>query len=135
MVLSLNENEILRLTRARGTTVEVLDGCVWITEAGRERDAVVSSGARYSVGGNGLVVIGMDAGAGGVAGISSRIAVWPPVWRWLQVRAGLIAKRFADGLEERRTLRELEGLSDYSLRDIGVRRDQIASAARGGDRL
>lgn len=131
MVLNLNANEFLRLTRARGTTVEVLDGRVWITEAGRERDALVSPGMRYSVAGNGLVVIGMDAGAAENApGFTSRIAVWPPVWRWLRARAAVLVKTFADDAMERRTLGELERLSDRGLRDIGLTRDQIESVAR-----
>ena len=128
MVLNLDANEFLRLSRARGTTVEVLDGRVWITEAGRERDALVERGMRYSVGGNGLVVIGMDAGDAR----SSRIAVWPPVWRWLRARTAVIVRRLADGPLERRTMRDLASLSDSSLRDIGLRRDQIESAVRGG---
>ena len=95
MVFNLNANEFLRLTRARGATVEVLDGRVWITEAGSERDALVSPGMRYSVGGNGLVVIGLDAGAeGATPGLTSRIAVWPPVWRWLRPRAGRVGYNF-----------------------------------------
>jgi uncharacterized protein YjiS (DUF1127 family) len=127
MVLDLAANELLRLTRARGTTVEVLDGSVWITEAGRERDAIVSPGMRYSVSGNGLVVVGMDASP---AGKVSRIALRPPLWRWLRERAVVLVKNVAAGVQEWRTIRELEGLSDRSLRDIGLARDQIESAAR-----
>jgi uncharacterized protein YjiS (DUF1127 family) len=127
MVLNLNANEFLRLERARGTTVEVLNGRVWITEAGRERDALVAPGMRYSVAGNGLVVIGQEDGT---QATPSRIAVWPPVWRWLRARAAVIARRLADGAMEQRTLAELERLSDHGLRDIGLRRDQIESVAR-----
>lgn len=128
MILNLSSNQYLRLTGARGTTVEVLDGRVWITEAGRERDALVSSGMRYSVGGNGLVVIGMDADSGTPG--ESRLAVWPPVWRWLRRGAAVIARRLADGALERRTLCELASLNDPSLADIGLRRDQVECAAR-----
>ena len=63
MVLNLIENDFLRLTGARGTTVEVLDGRVWITEAGRARDAFVSSGMSYDVASDGLVVVGRDDGS------------------------------------------------------------------------
>jgi uncharacterized protein YjiS (DUF1127 family) len=129
MVLNLNANEFLRLERARGTTVEVLDGRVWITEAGRERDALVSKGMRYSVAGNGLVVVGMEADGARRPG---RIAVWPPVWRWLRVRAAVLAKRLADGMLERHTLSELEALSDHALRDIGLNRADLEGAARRG---
>jgi uncharacterized protein YjiS (DUF1127 family) len=127
MILNLSANEFLRLTRARGTTVEVLDGSVWITEAGRESDAIVSPGMRYSVSGNGLVVVGMDAG---LVGEVSRIALLPPLWRWLRESAAVLVKNFAAGVQERRTIRDLEGLSDRSLRDIGLARDQIESVAR-----
>ena len=123
MILNLAENDFLRLTGARGTTVEVLDGRVWITEAGRERDAFVSSGMRYSVAGDGLVVANPDSA-------SARIAVRPPVWRWLWDRAAVLVKSCATSAQERRTITELEGLSDRRLRDIGLTRDQIESVAR-----
>ena len=132
MILSLSSNEFLRLTRARGTTVEVLDGGVWITEAGRERDAIMSSGMRYSVSGNGLVVVGMDAGAGSDV---SRIALRPPLWRWLRERAAVLVRNYAAVVQERRTIRDLERLSDRSLRDIGLMRDQIECVARRPGRL
>jgi uncharacterized protein YjiS (DUF1127 family) len=127
MILNLSANEFLRLTRARGTTVEVLDGSVWITEAGRERDAIVSPGMRYSVSGNGLVVVGIDAGPDSEV---SRIALRPALWRWLWERAAVMVKNCTAGMQERRTIRDLEGLSDRSLRDIGLARDQIESVAR-----
>jgi len=127
MILNLNANEFLRLTRARGTTVEVLDGSVWITEAGRERDAIVSPGMRYSVSGNGLVVVGMDDGWDSGA---SRIIVLPPLWRWLRECAAVVVRNIAAGVQERRTIRDLERLSDRNLRDIGLTRDQIGSVAR-----
>src|SRR5262245_33402555 len=75
MIMTLESKQFLRLSRARGATVEVLDGRVWITEAGRERDAVVSRGMRYAVAGDGLVVVGADADS------ATRIALRPPVWR------------------------------------------------------
>jgi len=127
MILNLSANEFLRLTRARGTTVEVLDGRVWITEAGSERDAVVAPGKRYSISGNGLVVVGMDAGPPSEV---SRIALQPPLWRWLRRSAAVLVKNVTAKMQERRTIRDLEGLSDRSLRDIGLARDQIESVAR-----
>ncbi|MGH9576379.1 MAG: DUF1127 domain-containing protein [Terriglobales bacterium] len=127
MVLNLNANEFLRLTRARGATVEVLEGRVWITEAGQPQDAIVSPGMRHSIGSNGLVVIGMDAGA---AATASRIAVRPPMWRWLWDSAAVLVRNYAAGVQERRTITELEQLSDHRLRDLGLTRDQIPSIAR-----
>jgi len=127
MVLNLNSNEFLRLTRARGTTVEVLDGRVWITEAGRERDAFVSSGMRYNVAGDGLVVVGgeVDATAGAAC-----IAVRSPVWRMLWDRTLELVKSCAAEVRQWRTVAELERLSDHSLRDIGLNRDEIECAVR-----
>jgi len=124
MILNLAENDFLRLTRARGTTVEVLDGRVWITEAGRERDAFVSSGMRYNVAGDGLVVVGRDEGS------AARIAVRPPVWRLLWDYAAVLVRSCVSGLQERRTVSELERLSDHALRDIGLTRSDIDGAVR-----
>jgi len=124
MILNLAENDFLRLTRARGTTVEVLDGRVWITEAGRERDAFVSSGMRYNVAGDGLVVVGRDDGS------AARIAVRPPVWRLLWDYAAVLVRNCVSGLQERRTVSELERLSDHALRDIGLTRSDIDGAVR-----
>ncbi len=125
MILNLAENDFLRLTRARGTTVEVLDGRVWITEAGRERDAFVSSGMRYNVAGDGLVVVGREDG-----GTAARIAVRPPVWRLLWDYAVVLVKNCVSGVQERRTVTELERLSDHALNDIGLTRDDIECAVR-----
>ena len=127
MILTLDAKQFLRLTRARGATVEVLDGRVWITEAGRERDALMSRGMRYSVSGDGLVVVGTDTDA---AAGATRIALQPPVWRRLWQNAALFARSVAAGWRERWTIARLEELSDRNLRDIGLRRDQIEAAVR-----
>lgn len=124
MILNLAANNFLRLTKARGTTVEVLDGRVWITEAGRARDAFVSPGMRYSVAGDGLVVVGQEDGT------AARIAVRPALWRMLWERAVVLVTNCASGLQERRTVSELERLSDHALRDIGLNRDEIEAAVR-----
>ena len=124
MILNLADNDFLRLTRARGTTVEVLDGRVWITEAGRERDAFVSSGMHYDVSGDGLVVVGKEAGP------AARIAVRPAVWRLLWTRAVVLVNNCVSGFEDRRTVSDLERLSDHALRDIGLNRSDIESAVR-----
>lgn len=123
MILNLAENDFLRLTRARGTTVEVLDGRVWITEAGRERDAFVSPGMRYNVAGDGLVVANPDSA-------SARIAVRPPVWRMMWDYAAVLVRNCVSGVQERRTVSELERLSDHALRDIGLSRSDIDGAVR-----
>ncbi len=130
MILNLADNDYLRLTRARGTTVEVLDGRVWITEAGRERDIFVASGMRYDVAGDGLVVVGREDGPVALAALPARIAIRPPVWRAMWDRAVALVKNYAAEVRERHTVNELERLSDHSLRDIGLMRDDIESAVR-----
>jgi uncharacterized protein YjiS (DUF1127 family) len=105
MILNLDPNGTLRMAGARGTTVRVLDGRVWITEAGRAADAFLSRGARYSVAGDGVVVIGAEARA-----------------RLDLRRAGGWLRRWWD---ERRTRAELEALSDHALRDIGLTRYDV----------
>jgi uncharacterized protein YjiS (DUF1127 family) len=123
MILNLAENDFLRLTGARGATVEVLDGRVWITEAGRERDAFVSSGMRYNVAGDGLVVVGKD-------GAAARVVVRSPLWRVLWDQAVVFLGKCASGWHEGRTISELERLSDHALRDIGLSRSDISAAVR-----
>ena len=126
MILSLNANEFLRLSMARGATVEVLEGRVWITESGRASDAFVSPGVPYSVGGNGLVVVGTDAAGNQL----SRIAVRASFWRLVWDNTALLVKKYTAAARERRTVLQLEGLSDHSLRDIGLKRDEIELIAR-----
>jgi hypothetical protein len=61
MVLRLENNDFLRLRGARGLAIEVVDGCVWITEDGRTSDSFLGAGGRYLVGGDGLVLVGAEA--------------------------------------------------------------------------
>ena len=106
MLLNLDVNGTLRLAGARGTTVSVLGGRVWITEAGRRVDAFLARGARYEVAGDGVVVIGAEARA--------RLELQRSRGGWL--------RRW---LRARRNEAELSALSDHTLRDIGLRRDEI----------
>jgi hypothetical protein len=57
MILKLDRRELLRLREARGVAIEVLDGCVWITEDGSTQDNFLGPGRRYRVGGDGLVLV------------------------------------------------------------------------------
>lgn len=60
MVLKLDNREFMRLSEARGAAIEVLDGRVWITEAGRAADSFLAAGGRYRVHGDGLVLVGAE---------------------------------------------------------------------------
>jgi uncharacterized protein YjiS (DUF1127 family) len=114
MVLNLETNGTLRMAEARDMLVEVLDGCVWITEPGRGDDVFAGRGTRYRVAGDGVVLVGAEK--------RSRLELRH------RHRGGLL-RRFLDWLEARRTRAELEALSDHRLRDIGLTRDQISSVS------
>ena len=106
MELTLESNGTLRMAGARGALLEVLDGRAWITEEGRRADAFVGRGARYEVGGDGVVLVGAEQRV--------RLAL-------RRGRLGWIAR----WLESRRARAELEALPDYRLRDLGLRREDI----------
>jgi uncharacterized protein YjiS (DUF1127 family) len=117
MTLNLDPNCTLRMADARGMTVEVLDGCVWITQAGRSEDLILARGGRYRVDGDGVVLVGLDERAR----VDLRPGERTPTWGWL----GRLARAWAQAAEARAAARELEQLPDYRLRDLGISRDQI----------
>lgn len=61
MILHLQDQGFLWLRAARGATIEVLSGRVWITEDGCAADRFVDRGRRYRVRDDGLVLIGSEA--------------------------------------------------------------------------
>jgi uncharacterized protein YjiS (DUF1127 family) len=116
MVLQLSFNEFLRLHGAQGAAIEVLDGKVWITEDGRRGDRFLEAGRSYRVSGPGLVVVGAET---------------PTHYARVEVRREAFSlkalfRRIVQEWRAARTRRELGELSDHMLRDIGVRRDEIA---------
>jgi uncharacterized protein YjiS (DUF1127 family) len=115
MVLQLTFNDFLRLHGAKGAAIEVLDGKVWITEDGRQNDRFLEAGRSYRVAGEGLVVVGAEDRTN-----FARVQV-----RREQSSLAALLKRLIQEWRAERTRRELEGLSDHMLRDIGVRRDEI----------
>lgn len=125
MILNLNANELLRLSGARGTGLEVLDGAVWVTQAGNTSDALVGRGRRLEIASNDLVLIGTDVSGSDPA----RIALLPKGTKFADALRILLSAPFA-GLAAWRaavhTRCELAELSDCTLRDIGLTRDQIA---------
>jgi hypothetical protein len=77
MILDVDRNEILRVRASRGACLEVLEGAVWVTEAGYEQDACVQAGDRYRIRGDGLVLVGTEAKRdGGSSG--AKLALRPP---------------------------------------------------------
>ena len=51
-------------------------------------------------------------------------------WRLVWDNTALLVKKYKAAARERRTVAQLEGLSDHSLRDIGLKRDEIELVAR-----
>ncbi len=115
MVLQLTFNEFLRLQGAKGAAIEVLDGKVWITEDGRRADRFLEAGRSYRVAGEGLVVVGAETKTH-----FARVEV-------RRSPAGVVAlfRKLVGYYRAERTRRELAELSDHTLRDIGLRREQI----------
>ena len=115
MVLQLTFNEFLRMQGAKGAAIEVLDGKVWITEDGRQGDRFLEAGRSYRICGEGLVVVGAETKAS-----FARVEVRKPAATLLS-----FFHKLAQQWRAERTRRELQGLSDHMLRDIGMRRDEI----------
>lgn len=115
MVLQLTFNEFLRLQGAKGAAIEVLDGKVWITEDGRQGDRFLEAGRSYRVAGEGLVVVGAENKTH-----FARVEV-----RRAPAGACGFFRKLVQSYRAERTRRELAGLSDHALRDIGLRRDEI----------
>lgn len=101
------------LNLAQGMTVEVLEGRLWITQAGRTQDLILGRGARYSAERDGVVLVGLDE----PVRIDLRAGAGPSFWR-----------RLKQAWEARAAARELEALPEERLRDLGLTRDQIPDA-------
>jgi hypothetical protein len=86
MILSVDRNKILRVSALRGATVEVLEGAVWVTEAGFEQDACVQAGGRYRIRGDGLVLVGTEGRQDGI-GPRAKLSLRPAAGR---TQAGLL---------------------------------------------
>jgi uncharacterized protein YjiS (DUF1127 family) len=115
MVLQLTFNEFLRLQGAKGAAIEVLDGKVWITEDGGDGDRFLEAGRSYRVAGEGLVVVGAENKTH-----FARVEVRRPTFGFLA-----LVRKLIDHYRSERIRRELHGMSDRSLRDIGLTRDDI----------
>lgn len=62
--------------------------------------------------------------------IRSRAGLAAPVLTAAIVLAASVARRVVERRQRRATVRALEGLSDRTLKDIGIDRSEIASVAR-----
>ncbi|MGH8709603.1 MAG: DUF1127 domain-containing protein [Burkholderiales bacterium] len=117
MILNLEPNGTLSMAGACGVTVEVLDGHLWVTQPGRSQDLILARGAHYDVEDDGVVLVGLEKRTRLDLSANRKPSLWRRLLRaWRQAAAA-----HADA-------RELGALSDHRLRDLGLVRDQIASA-------
>jgi len=121
----------LRLQDPAGRHLSVLDGSVWVTQQGDPRDPVLVAGETFRFDRDGLALVTPLGGPAQVV-LEDALRDAParglarPIIAWL---AGL-ARAPGQALRTRRTARELQALSDYMLRDLGLRRDQIDCVAK-----
>ena len=121
----------LRLNNAAGRHLSVVSGVVWITQQGDLGDPVLKSGETFRFDRGGLALVTPLGGPAQVL-LEDGLRAAPaergtrPIFGWFE-RLACGASR---ALRMRRTARELNALSDYMLRDVGLRRDQIEGVAR-----
>lgn len=130
-VIRLARGSPLRLRDAAGQHLSVIEGSVWVTQQGDPRDPVLARGETFRFDRKGLALVTPLGGPAQVVleeALRNRTArrVARSVLGWLE-RLACGASR---ALRMRRTARELNALSDYMLRDVGLRRDQIEGVAR-----
>jgi uncharacterized protein YjiS (DUF1127 family) len=156
--IGLRPGEFLRLADAAGRHISVLQGIVWVTQNGDRRDLILRGGESLRFEHNGFTLVqAIDGEAklmleeglvpqGGKAPEAEDIAYFERRGRRMraeamgQALAGLggllkalwagIARLPAATLRTGKTVKELRALSDHTLKDIGVRRDQIDCVAR-----
>ncbi len=57
MVIQLKGKDLLKMRKARGTSIRVLAGLIWVTEAERQLDSFLGAGSAYLIEGDGLVLV------------------------------------------------------------------------------
>lgn len=130
-VIRLARGRPLRLRHAAGRHLSVIQGSVWVTQQGDPRDPVLARGETFRFDRKGLALV---TPLGGPAQVVLEEAPRDPlarrVARSVIDQLGRFARLFGRALRRRRTVRELQSLSDYMLRDLGLRRDQIDCVAK-----
>lgn len=130
-IVRLARGQPLRVPDPAGRYLTTLGGVVWVTQEGDRRDRVLAEGEDFRFDRDGLALVTPLGGPAQVALDDRRDAapvrsIAESAVAWL---AGLTR---APGrmLRRRRTVRELQSLSDHMLRDVGLRRDEIECVAR-----
>jgi uncharacterized protein YjiS (DUF1127 family) len=127
-VIGLTPGAPLRLQDAAGRHLSVVDGTVWVTQQGDPRDPVLAAGETFRFDRNGLALVTPLSGPAQV--VLEGKADASPARGFARAASARLACALARALRTRRTVRELQSLSDYMLRDVGLRRDQIECVAR-----
>ena len=130
-VTRLERSAPLRLQDPVGRHMSVIEGSVWVTQQADPRDPVLGVGETFRFDRGGLALVTPLGGPAQVVLEDGLRAETPRGFAqiaraWL-AHLGCVASR---ALRARRTVRELQALSDYLLRDVGLRRDQIEGVAR-----
>ena len=157
-LIGLLPGEFLRLAEAAGRHISVVRGTAWVTQDGDRRDRVLKDGESLRFDHNGFVLVQALEGEanlmleeglvpqGGKALEAEdfdyfvrrgrRMRAEAMGQAWVGLVGGLnavwlrIARISAAALRTGKTVKELHALSDHTLKDIGVRRDQIDCVAR-----
>ena len=89
--LILSAGRIAQLQDARGATLQVQSGCVWITEAGGMADIVVGAGEAFTLMRNGMTVLSTCRPcAEAVLRIERRAQAEASLAAWLQLAARIL---------------------------------------------
>lgn len=129
-VIRLERSRPLRLQRANGRRLSVVSGTVWITQQGDPRDPVLEAGETFRFDDDGLALVTPLGGAAQVVLETEPASPSRRALKKLRAQLAAFAEMPAHLLRRRRTVRELQSLSDHMLRDVGLRRDQIECVAR-----
>jgi uncharacterized protein YjiS (DUF1127 family) len=129
-ILQIVRGKPLRLQDAAGRHLSVIDGTVWVTQQADPRDPVIAAGETFRFDRDGLALVTPLGGPAQVVLEGEQ----PDASRGVlaRMRQPLVAAAGSLGraLRRRRTVRELQSLSDHMLRDVGLRRDQIDCVAK-----
>jgi len=129
-VIQIARGAPLRLRNASGRHLSVVGGTVWITQQADPRDPVLDAGESFRFDRDGLALVTPLGGPAQVMLEDERLAASRGFARTALDRLAGLARVPLRALRRRRTARELQGLSDHMLRDVGLRRDQIDCVAK-----
>jgi len=129
-VIRLARGEPLRLQDASGRHLSAVGGTAWVTQETDLRDPVLGAGETFRFDRDGVALVTPLGGPAQVVLEGEPSAPLRGLARHALARLAAFALTPGRALRRRRTVRELQSLSDYMLSDVGLRRDQIECVAR-----